>query len=255
MVSPCIEVTVAKVGKNTVEDESSEAGKKYMTAFYKAATTIPGCTRGAWGRSDKYSDYVVHFLGMCMRNSSSKDSATNIRLLDYNSRKEHDVHKALIGGPAPPILDGLQSDTHVYVIHPNTDERKNVYFAPYNSVFFFWGIKEDQWGPVAKRLFAEVEKNEHTNGLIWGQIEKPVLSDPSGFSELGSGKCAVAVVGWKSKDLHDKSIAQSEFASAWKAVDEACEKTEDWGTSLHVTEQTGHIHSWRTPFPTTDASN
>lgn len=63
MVYPCIEVTVATVGNHTVEDESSEDGKKYMTAFHAAATTIPGCSRGCWGRSDKYPDKVIHFLG------------------------------------------------------------------------------------------------------------------------------------------------------------------------------------------------
>lgn len=176
-----------------------------------------------------------------------------IEIIDYNSRKEHDVHKALIGGPAPPILDGLQYDTHVYVIHPNTHERKNVYFAPYVSVTFFWGIDDDKWGPAAKKLFVAVEKCEATTSLFWGEIDKPVLSDPSGFADLGGGKCAVAVAGWKSKELHDAS--QAEIASAWKAVEEACEQTEDWGTTLTVTEQTGHIHSWRTPLPITDASN
>jgi hypothetical protein len=64
MISPCIEVTVAKVGNKTVEDETTEDGRRYRKAFHDGATGIPGCSRGCWGRSDKYADTVVHFLGM-----------------------------------------------------------------------------------------------------------------------------------------------------------------------------------------------
>lgn len=64
MVHPAIEVTVTTVGNHTVEDETTEDGKKYQRAFYEAATTIPGCSRGCWGRSDKYPDMVIHFIGM-----------------------------------------------------------------------------------------------------------------------------------------------------------------------------------------------
>lgn len=64
MVYPAIEVTVTTVGNHTVEDETTEDGKKYQRAFYDAATTIPGCSRGCWGRSDKYPEKVIHFIGM-----------------------------------------------------------------------------------------------------------------------------------------------------------------------------------------------
>ena len=63
MYYPCIEVTVAHVGIATIEDETSEAGKLYMQAFHNGATGIPGCLRGCRGRSDKYPEWVTHFLG------------------------------------------------------------------------------------------------------------------------------------------------------------------------------------------------
>lgn len=264
MVYPCIEVTVAKVGAKTVEDESTEDGKRYMTAFYNGATGIPGCSRGAWGRSDKYDDTAVHFLGnytsVVSHFSSSwlgilpgKRVLTSFDMSDYDSRKEFDAHKALIQGPAPPVLDGLQYDTHVYTIHPNTNERTRVYYAPYTTVTFFWGIKEELWTSLAPELFAAVTRSDGSTGYIWGEIDKPVLSDPSGFSNLGSGKCGVLITGWRSKDQHDRDIIGSPRASAaWDAIQAACERTDDWGTSLTVTENTGHIHSWRTPLPLKD---
>lgn len=64
MVYPAIEVAVTTVGNHTIEDETTEDGKKYQRAFYEAATTIPGCSRGCWGRSDKYPEKVIHFIGM-----------------------------------------------------------------------------------------------------------------------------------------------------------------------------------------------
>ena len=63
MVWPAIEITVAHIGSHTVEDPSTEDGQRYMEAFHAAATTIPGCSRGCWGRSDKYPEKVLHFLG------------------------------------------------------------------------------------------------------------------------------------------------------------------------------------------------
>jgi hypothetical protein len=38
MVYPCIEVTLAKIGKHTVEDESTEDGQRYRQAFHDGAT-------------------------------------------------------------------------------------------------------------------------------------------------------------------------------------------------------------------------
>lgn len=174
---------------------------------------------------------------------------------DYDSRKEHDVHKALINGPTPPVLDGLQSETHVWVIHPNTNERTRVYYAPYTVVFFFWGIKEDEWTKLAPEFFASIAKADACTGYIWGEVDKPVLSDPSGYSELGSKKGGVMISGWRSKDQHDRDIATPRIAHAYKAMDAACEKKDTWGMSLAVTENTGHIHSWRTPLPLKDRTD
>ena len=64
MVYPCIEVTLAKVGKHTVEDETTGDGQRYKKAFYDGATGIPGCLRACWGRSDRYAEWVIHFLGV-----------------------------------------------------------------------------------------------------------------------------------------------------------------------------------------------
>lgn len=80
MVYPAIEVTVVTVGNRTVEDESTEDGQKYVKAFHAAATTIPGCSRGCWGRSDKYPDKVVHFIGTLlhpMSNNNNHDPSSN----------------------------------------------------------------------------------------------------------------------------------------------------------------------------------
>ena len=82
-----------------------------------------------------------------------------------------------------------------------------------------------------------------------------MLSDPSGFSKLGSGKAGVLATGWRSKDQHDRDLDEPQVKNAYEAMDEACEKKDTWGTSLTVTENTGHIHSWRTPFPLKDRSN
>ena len=174
---------------------------------------------------------------------------------DYDSRKEHDVHKALIKGPAPPVLDGLQSETHVWVIHPNTNERTRVYYAPYTVISFFWGIKEDQWTKLAPEFFASIAKADASTGYIWGEVDKPVLSDPSGYSDLGSKKGGVMISGWRSKDQHDRDIATTRIANAYKAMDAACEKKDTWGMSLTVTENTGHIHNWRTPLPLKDRTD
>lgn len=86
-----------------------------------------------------------------------------------------------------------------------------------------------------------MERCEATTGLLWGEIDNPALSAPSGLSEIGSVRCTVAMRGWKSKKLHNAS--QREFAEVFTKVAQACEKVEDWGASLTVTEQTGHIHS------------
>ena len=171
---------------------------------------------------------------------------------DYDSRKEHDVHKALINGPAPPVLDGLQSETHVFVIHPNTNERTRVYYAPYTVIHLYWGIKEDEWTKLAPEFMAAVAKSDACTGYIWGEVDKPVLSDPNGYSKLGSGKGGVLASGWRSRYQYDRDSAKARFVDAYKAMDQTCEKKDSWGMSLTVTENTGHIHGWRTPLAVKD---
>ncbi|PNP37115.1 hypothetical protein TGAM01_v201416 [Trichoderma gamsii] len=236
MVYPAIEVTVTTVGNHTVEDETTEDGKKYQRAFYDAATTIPGCSRGCWGRSDKYPEKVLHFI-------------------DYDTRKEHDVHKALINGPTPPVLLDIQSDTNVYVIHPNTNDRNKVYYAPYTTVAFFWGIDEEKWTEVAPEFFASVAKSDGCTGYIWGEIDKPVLTDYEGLASLGSGKCGVFAAGWRSKAHRDHDLGRERAVNAWEAIQKACVKADSWGTTLRVTENTGHIHRWTTPLPLKDRTD
>jgi len=236
MFHPAIEITLVKVGNKTVEDPSTEDGRKYQTAFHAAATTIPGCVRGSWGRSDKYPDTLVHFL-------------------DYENRRYHDVHKEAICGPTPPILLDVQSEEQVYVIHPNTNNHQPVYYAPYTTVTFFWGIREEQWQELSRELFAAVSKSDACTGIIYGEIEKPILSDPTGLTEVGSGVSVIMAAGWKSKDQHDRDFGSPRVQKAWAAIQSAVEKAEDWGTSLTVTENTGHIHRFQTPLPLKDRSD
>ncbi|KAK0763308.1 hypothetical protein N5P37_004295 [Trichoderma harzianum] len=236
MVYPAIEVTVVTVGNRTIEDETTEDGQKYQKAFHAAATTIPGCSRGCWGRSDKYPDKVIHFI-------------------DYDTRKQHDIHKTLINGPTPPILLDVQSDETVYVIHPNTNDRTKVYYAPYTTVTFFWGIDEEKWTDVAPEFFAAVAKSDSCTGYIWGEVDKPILADFNGYASLGSGKCGILITGWRSKAQHDRETKGQRVTKAWDAVQKVCAKADDWGTSLRITENTGHIHRWTTPLPLKDRSD
>jgi hypothetical protein len=129
-----------------------------------------------------------------------------------------------------------------------------VYYAPYTTLTFFWGIKEDKWTELSPELFAAIANSDSSTGYIWGEIDKPILSDPSGFASLGSGRCGILATGWRSKTQHDHDTNLPRVKNAWKAVQDACEMTDDWGTSLTVTENTGHIHSWRTPLPLKDRS-
>ena len=163
------------------------------------------------------------------------------------------MHKNQIGGPTPPILHDIQTDTHVYVIVPNTTEHTKVYYAPYTAVFFFWGINEDEFTKLAPEFFASIARSDATTGYIWGEVEFPVLSDPTGLSKLGS-KAGVLITGWRSKDQFTRDMGKPRVTAAHHALARACKKTDNWGTSLTVTENTGHIHSWKTIFPPKDRS-
>ena len=174
---------------------------------------------------------------------------------DYDTRKQHDVHKALIKGPTPPILLDVQSNETVYVIHPNTNDRNKVYYAPYTTVTFFWGIQEDKWTDVAPEFFAAVAKSDGCTGYIWGEVDTPILADFDGNASLGSGKCGILITGWRSKGQHDNDNKNPRVAKAWEAVQKVCAKADDWGTTLRITENTGHIHRWTTPLPLKDRSD
>lgn len=174
---------------------------------------------------------------------------------DYDTRKQHNVHKALIEGPTPPILKNIQSNEHVYVVHPNAADRRGVYYAPYTTVAFFWGIDEDKWTDAAPALFAAVAKADACTGYFWGEVDKPLLADPSGFASLGSGRCGVLAAGWHGKEQYERDMRAPRAVAAWKAMNEACVKTDTWGTTLTVTENTGHIHRWHTPLPLKDRAD
>lgn len=140
------------------------------------------------------------------------------------------------------------------MIQPNTTEHIKVYYAPYTAVFFFWGIDEDEFKKLAPEFFASIARSDANTGYIWGEVEHPVLSDPTGLSQLGS-KAGVLITGWRSKDQFTRDTGKSRVAAAYNSLAQACKKTDSWGTSLTVTENTGHIHSWKTPFPLKDRSN
>jgi hypothetical protein len=174
---------------------------------------------------------------------------------DYDTRKQHDVHKALINGPTPPILLDVQNNETVYVIHPNTNDRNKVYYAPYTTVTFFWGIDEEKWTDVAPEFFAAVANSDASTGYIWGEVDKPILADFDGNASLGSGKIGILITGWRSKELHDRDIAKERVAKAWDAIQKVVAKADDFGTTLRITENTGHIHRWTTPLPLKDRND
>ena len=63
MVVPAIEVVFTNIGNATIDDESTEDGKTWLNAFVTGAESIPGVNLAAWGRSYKYSDIAMHFIG------------------------------------------------------------------------------------------------------------------------------------------------------------------------------------------------
>lgn len=69
-------------------------------------------------------------------------------------------------------LDGLQSETHVWVIHPNTNDRTRVHYAPYTVIVFFWGIREDDWSKLAPEFFPSIAKADALTGYTWERLPK-----------------------------------------------------------------------------------
>jgi hypothetical protein len=63
MVVPAIEVVFTNIGNATIDDESTEDGQTWLNAFVGGAKTIPGVNFAAWGKSYKYPDVAMHFIG------------------------------------------------------------------------------------------------------------------------------------------------------------------------------------------------
>ena len=53
MNQPAIEVVVTYIAKHTIEDRSTEDGKKWAEAFATGAKVIPGVARATYGVSQK----------------------------------------------------------------------------------------------------------------------------------------------------------------------------------------------------------
>ena len=63
MVVPTIEIVFTNIGNATIDDESSEDGKRWLKPFLDGALHIPGVNFAAWGRSYRYPDLAMHFIG------------------------------------------------------------------------------------------------------------------------------------------------------------------------------------------------
>ena len=63
MVVPAIEVVFTNIGTATIDDESTEDGQTWLKAFVSGAEGIPGVNFAAWGRSYKYPEIAMHFIG------------------------------------------------------------------------------------------------------------------------------------------------------------------------------------------------
>ena len=165
-------------------------------------------------------------------------------ILDYDTRRQHDIHKAEIGGPIPeplkPIMNAEKTD--LYVIHPNTNDRR-VFYAPQTNVVVFWGIDEDKFSKLAPEFFTSIAKSDSCIGYIWGEVQPPALSDKSRNLELG--RCGIMISGWRSKEEHDRDVAKPRAVNAFAAVETAVKKSDTWGMQVTVVENNGHIHKWR----------
>ena len=63
MVVPAIEVVITHIGGATIDDESTDDGKRWVTPFLNGAMNIPGVNFAAWGRSNKNPNTAMHFIG------------------------------------------------------------------------------------------------------------------------------------------------------------------------------------------------
>lgn len=58
-----VQVVITNIGEATIDDESTEDGQRWMKPFLEGAMKIPGVNFAAWGRSYKYPDIAMHFIG------------------------------------------------------------------------------------------------------------------------------------------------------------------------------------------------
>lgn len=87
---------------------------------------------------------------------------------DYDTRRQHDVHKRDdIGGPIPdplkPLMDASKTD--LYVIYPTTPDRR-IFYAPQTNVVFFYGIDEDKFAEKAPEFFMSIAKSDSCLGYV-----------------------------------------------------------------------------------------
>ncbi|KAL6892016.1 hypothetical protein GGI43DRAFT_413965 [Trichoderma evansii] len=225
MVQPVMEIVVTDVGDHTIDDVSTQDGKVWLEAFRVGAEKIPGVVRAGWGRSYRDSRIAMHFI-------------------DYQTRHQHDVHKQEIGGAVPESLQRImdKEKTDLYIISPNTPDRRILY-APQTNVVFFWGIDEETFRSKQDEFFTAIEQSDACLGYIWGEIQQPVLSDKSGYAALGKG--GVMISGWKSREEHDRDVAKPRVMEAYKAISATVKRTDTWGMQVSLVENNGHFHKWQ----------
>lgn len=219
---------MTNVGKHTINDVNTEDGKQWLGAFTVAAREIPGLVRAGWGQSYEDSEIAMHFI-------------------DYETRRQHDVHKREIGGPiAPPhrpIMDGQKTD--LFVIRPSTNQRHAIY-APHTQIIFFYGIDEDKFAQLSPEYFTAVAHSDSCVGYIWGEIEHPILSNKSGNASLG--RSGVMISGWKSREQYAHDIGQKKVVDAFTELKAAAKKIQLYTTQINMIEKAGYIHQWRRLF-------
>lgn len=83
------QVVITNIGDATIGDESSEDGKRWMRPFLDGAMSIPGVNFAAWGRSYKYPEIAMHFIGQQVDTPALYDQA------DSDQTITQDVHMML----------------------------------------------------------------------------------------------------------------------------------------------------------------
>lgn len=237
-----MEIVITEIGDHTIDDASTQDGKDWVEAFRLGAEKIPGVVRAGWGRSYRDSNIAMHFIGK--NDSHCFCSLFGLIRTDYQTRRQHDVHKQEIGGAVPEALWHImdKEKTDLYIISPNTPDRR-VLYAPQTNVVFFWGIDEDAFRSKQDEFFTAIEQSDACVGYIWGEIQQPVLSDKRGYAALGRG--GVMISGWKSREEHDRDVAKPRVMEAYKAISATVKRTDTWGMQTSIVENNGHLHKWQ----------